>query len=96
MAVGLKMTLTVHVLAEAICAPLVQLLVPSRKSPLTVGVLEIVTVDVVPFVSVTGIGELCVPTSWRPVKVREAGLTLTIGFEPVPERVMTTVPPLVP
>ena len=91
-AVGWKMTFTVQVLPAVTIAPFVQVLAPSRKSPLTVGVLEIVMLAAVPLVSVTGIGELCVPNNWDPAKVSEVGLTLTFGFAPVPLKLTGCAP----
>jgi hypothetical protein len=52
-AVGLKMALTVQLDPAVMVAPLVHVLVPIWKSPLIVGVPEIVIDPAVPFVSVT-------------------------------------------
>jgi hypothetical protein len=95
--IGVKMMLTVHAPPEPeMTAPLVHEFVPIETCPAVVGVVEIVTDDEVPLVSVTGIGELGVFISWPVVKIKGFGLTLTMGFEPPPERGMTTVPPPVP
>jgi hypothetical protein len=79
---------TMHVPPAITVDPFVQVFVPSKKSPVVPGVPEIVTAEAVPFVSVTGRGELCVPTNWPVVNVSGFGLTLTTGFEPAPDRVM--------
>lgn len=52
-------------------------------------------VDAVPFVSVTGNGELCVPTNWSPLNVSDVGLTETEELFPVPDRVTVGEPLLV-
>lgn len=81
-AVGLKITLTVQDAPEA--TGFAQVLGPARKSPVNwTG--EIVMVALVPLVSVTGIGELCVFTNCSVGKVTEVGLTLTVELLPLPD-----------
>jgi hypothetical protein len=94
-AVGLKMTLTVQLEPAVTTAPLVQVLVPSWKSPVTVGVLEIVIDAEVPFVSVTGWGELEELINWAAANVRGLGLTLTTELLPVPDSRTVGEPPVV-
>jgi hypothetical protein len=94
-AVGLKMTLTVQLDPAVMVAPLVQVLVPSWKSPLIVGVPEIVIDPAVPFVSVTACRELEVLINCPAAKIRGFGVALTTGFAPAPDT-LTTIVPLAP
>jgi len=63
--------------------------------PVMAGEPEIVATEAVPLVSVTVNGELVEFNSCPVVNVSGFGLTLTIGFAPVPDSVMRIVP-LVP
>lgn len=96
-AVGWKVILTVQTpVVAGIFAPLVQVFVPIAKSPafvpLIAGVPEIETAAEVKLLSVTVCGPLVVPTNWLVANVSGLGLTLTMGFAPVPLRVTGCAP----
>jgi hypothetical protein len=93
---GLKVTFTTQEpFVAGKLAPLVQVLLLSEKSPAFVpeidGKLETVTAEEVGLLSVTGCAALEVPTAWAP-NVMDVGFTLTAGFVPAPDRLITTEP----
>ena len=92
---GLKITLTVQLDPAERARPFVHEFVPSRKSPVTEGVAEILIEALVPFVSVTGCGVLWVLTSCSVEKVTEVGFTKTTVATPVPESATVGEPLLV-
>ena len=86
-AVGVKLTVTVHVAFAASKAGTVGQLLLAAKSPVFVppSVIELIASPAVPLFTVTDWVGLVVPTFW-PLKARLVGVKVTAGCVPVPLR----------